>query len=148
MAIYRPPIRDRWIPLIVTSPDFTHEIRSWMEGRDYIPEGFIATSFIGDVTNGQLRSAVAYGGYNGAMVEATIAVERIHKEMLWYMFHYPFVQLGVNKVVCRIDSSNEKSINLAKKLGFKYECILHDCSPDGDLHIVSLTKDECRYLRD
>ena len=110
--------------------------------RDFINSPLDGNQFVADESNGKIISAVAYGGYNGAMVEATIAIDTLRREMLWYMFYYPFEQMKVRKIIARIESNNDKSLNLVKRLGFIEECVLKECAPDGDLFIYSISKDK------
>jgi len=63
------------------------------------------------------------------------------------MFDYPFRQLEVDKIIVQMSSSNIKSSNLAKRLGFELEAQIKDAYPDGDRLIYTLTKDNCKWLK-
>jgi RimJ/RimL family protein N-acetyltransferase len=67
------------------------------------------------------------------------------KEFIQAAFYYPFLQLGVKKVIAKIDSKNNKGIEFAKKLGGIHEATLKDASRYGDLLIFTLTLEQFKY---
>jgi hypothetical protein len=67
------------------------------------------------------------------------------KEFLAVIFDYPFVQLGVNKLIGLTNSSNENAIRFNHKLGFVEEARIKDAFPDGDMVFLIMTKDKCRF---
>jgi len=76
-----------------------------------------------------------------------IAIEgQMSKTFLATIFDYPFVQLGVNKLIGPTNSSNEDAIRFNCKLGFTEEARIKDAFPDGDMVLLTLTKDKCRFL--
>lgn len=71
---------------------------------------------------------------------------KITPEFLWYGFYYPFEELKVRKLIGIVASTNEKALRLDKHFGYVTEAIIKDAAPTGDLHILTMTKDQCRYL--
>lgn len=71
----------------------------------------------------------------------------LSQDMLWICFDYPFHQLGVGKVCGTIPSSNTELLDFNRRLGFKVECSIKDAYTDGDLVIMSMTREECRWLK-
>lgn len=69
-------------------------------------------------------------------------------EYVAVIFDYPFRQLGVEKVICPIVETNTRSIRLCEKMGFSRETTLSDAHPDGDIHLYSLKRSECRFTGD
>ena len=67
--------------------------------------------------------------------------------MLWITFDYPFNQLGVKKLIGQVPSSNLKALEFDKKLGFKEEARISDVFPDGDLIVLSMRREDCRWLK-
>jgi RimJ/RimL family protein N-acetyltransferase len=67
-------------------------------------------------------------------------------EYLNIIFDYPFVQLGVDKIIVPVISDNEASIKFVKNLGFKEKAQLLDVFPSGDLLFFVMTKDKCRFI--
>jgi hypothetical protein len=97
----------------------------------------------------KLLGGVIYQGYTGASIRAHIAgftPRWIDKDMLWMMFHYPFEQLGVNKIIGHVHSTNLKALDFNRKLGFKEEARIEGVFRDADLVIMSMRREECRWL--
>lgn len=104
---------------------------------------------IARVHNGELMGGVIYNGYTGASIN--LHVYGIHpkwanKDMLWMTFHYPFVQLGCTKVFGQIPANNKHALDFDLKLGFKIEARIADVFPGEDLIVVSMRREECRWL--
>lgn len=97
---------------------------------------------------GKLVAVAGYDSFNGASVQMVIAVEPkgMSRDFLWAMFDYPFNQLGVKKIIAQISQRNLKSLNFALHLGAKREATIKDACPDGDMHLLTMTKENCKFL--
>jgi len=94
-------------------------------------------------------AAVYYEGCNGASIMLHCAGEGktwLNREFLWYVFHYPFVELEVNKILSPVESDNSDSRRFIENIGFSLEATLQDASPKGDLLIYSLARSDCKWL--
>jgi hypothetical protein len=94
-------------------------------------------------------AAVYYEGCNGASIMLHCAGEGrtwLNREFLWYVFHYAFVELEVNKIISPVESDNSDSRRFIEHIGFSLEATLKDASPKGDLLIYSLAKSDCKWL--
>ena len=98
---------------------------------------------------GVLVAGVLYEDWNGANVMCHIAGEGnwATRDYLGVIFDYPFNQLRVKRITVPISSVNLKSINLVTKMGFELESTLAQATPDGDLHLFRMWRDECKYIR-
>ena len=100
--------------------------------------------------DGRLIAGVAFDNYNVASVQIHVAalpgVNWISKPLLHQVFSYPFRQLGVKKLIGLVGSTNEAALRFDLALGFHIEATLKDAYPDGDLLILSMTQDQCRWL--
>ena len=47
-----------------------------------------------------------------------------------------------------IETSNEMSHNLAKKLGFTHEATLQRAGRSGDLHVYRMFREDCKWLKE
>ncbi len=106
---------------------------------------------IGLAKNGKIVAGVVYEGFNKASVKTHIAIDEktyLTKEFIHTIFAYPFEQLGVHKLIGIVDSGNTKAIELNKKLGFIQEGVLEGASITGDLILMTMTKPQCRWLKD
>lgn len=68
------------------------------------------------------------------------------REMLWYAFAYPFLQLRVQKILGLVAGSDKAVRAFDEHLGFVLEATLKDAHPEGDLLVYSMTKSQCRWL--
>lgn len=104
---------------------------------------------IGYEKNGELIAGVVYDRYNGQSICMHVAAEGkrwMTREYLWICFHYPFIQLGVKKIIGLVDSTNIDAIRFDENLGFNKEHVIKDAGKHGDLIIYSMTKEQCRFL--
>ena len=105
-------------------------------------------TYIGLETDGKIVAVAAYTDFNGASVRVHLAIDgKLTPEFLWYGFHYPFEELGVNKLIGLVSSGNTKAIRLDKHFGYTHEATIKDAVPNGDLLVLTMTKDQCRFLR-
>jgi RimJ/RimL family protein N-acetyltransferase len=100
-------------------------------------------------SKGNIIAGVLYEDYNRANIVEHIAAEGdwACRRFLWIMFDYPFNQLKVKRITAPVASTNEKCIRLVKKMGFTLESTLAQATPDGDVHIFRMFKEECKYIR-
>ena len=119
-------------------------------GGTYNPNGDVS---IGLAENGRLIAGVVYESYHpGASVAMHVAAEPgkiwANYDNLKVWFEYPFKQLGVNKVIAPVRSTNEHACRFNEHLGFILEARVSEAIPDGDLWIYTMTKNQCRFLGD
>jgi RimJ/RimL family protein N-acetyltransferase len=97
-----------------------------------------------------LLGGVLFTDYNVASMQLHVASFRpnwLNRELLWHTFDYPFVKLDVRKLILTIPTTNEPSLGLAFGLGFVLECRVTDVFPDGDMLVLGMYRDDCKYLR-
>ena len=96
---------------------------------------------------GNLIAGVLYENYTKTSIMAHIAIDApVGKKFFYTIHHYPFIQLGVLKVIGQVKSNNEEALRLDKKLGFIEEARLKDIYPDADLIFLTLSKENCKFL--
>jgi len=101
--------------------------------------------------SGQPVGAVLFEQNNGANVFAHCAGSPdkpwLTRQMIYNMFHYPFVQEGLKRVTLWINADNTKSIKFAEHLGFEYEATLLRAGSDGQAVMVyRMFREDCRYV--
>jgi RimJ/RimL family protein N-acetyltransferase len=115
---------------------------TWIPGRG---------SAIGLERDGEIVAGVLYEDYNGANVVMHVAsdgtAQWMTPEYLRQCFEYPFKQLGCKRVTGIVPSSNERALRFDERLGFRVEATLKAAHPDGDLIVLSMRRDQCRWLR-
>lgn len=106
---------------------------------------------IGLAKDDKLVAGVVYEGFNGASIKTHIAIDDktyLTKAFIYTIFAYPFIQLKVKKLIGVVDSDNAKALNLNKRLGFVQEAVLEGASLNGNLILMTMTKSQCRWLKD
>ena len=101
--------------------------------------------------NGVPVGCVLYDQNNGSNVFAhcagTPGKPWMTRQMLYAMFHYPFVQHNLRRVTLWISSSNGASIRFAEHLGFEFEAALPQAGADGQpIFIYRMLRKDCRYV--
>jgi len=99
---------------------------------------------------GNVLGGVIYEGYTGGCIfmhQAGFHKRWLGGNMLWIVFDYPFNQLKVNKVAGTINSNNKELLDFNARLGFKEEARIRGAYPDGDLLVLTMPREECRWLK-
>lgn len=68
------------------------------------------------------------------------------RDLLWMTFDYAFDQLGLYKLFALVKSTNYEALAQDMRAGFKLDTVLTDAFPDAHLMILSMKRDECRWL--
>lgn len=108
-----------------------------------------ASTAIGLERDGELIAGVLYDDYNGRSIRMHVAAVGkywLNREYLRVCFDYPFNQLKVNKVIGLVDSENADALKFDRHLGFTDECVVKDAGKVGDVIVLSMTKEECRWI--
>lgn len=102
---------------------------------------------IGWIEGNELVAGVWYEDFNGKSITCHIVIKKpLNRKFLAIIFDYPFIQLGVSKIIGPVKSDNLKAIEFDKKLGFKEEARILDAFPNSDLIFFVMNKDDCRFL--
>lgn len=102
---------------------------------------------IGLIKDNEVIAGVWYEDFNGRSVTCHIVIKgKINSQFLAIIFDYPFIQLGVSKIIGPVKSDNIAAIEFDKKLGFKEEARLLDVFPNSDLIFFTMAKADCRFL--
>ena len=98
----------------------------------------------------ELLAVVLYNCLDEANCQMSIASSSpkwATKVSLKVAFSFPFIQLGLGRVSATIRESNQKSISLAERLGFKQEGMLREYYLNGENALIyGLLKRECNWL--
>lgn len=113
----------------------------WLAGRG---------TAIGLERDGKLVAGTLFEDFNGANVVMHVAAEPGRQWLnLTYLnrcFDYPFNQLGVRRVTGIVPSVNTDALRFDKHLGFTQEAVLEGAHPEGDLIVLRMTREECRWI--
>ena len=106
-------------------------------------------TFIGQEIDGEVKAVVAFDNILDKSCEmhtAAIVPNWINKELLWACFDYPFNILKVKVILATVASSNTEALKLDRHLGFVDKAYIEDAHLDGDLVILAMRRENCRWL--
>ena len=108
------------------------------------------TVCIGQEIDGNLAAVVGFCSFMPNACQMHVAavgeVNWMSRDLLWAAFDYPFNVLGVKVILGQICASNEDALRLNRHLGFKVVAEIPDAHMDGDLVIMAMRKEDCRWL--
>jgi RimJ/RimL family protein N-acetyltransferase len=129
--------------------DRPQEVGEWVCARIGGTFDLSGATAIGLEKDGRLIAGVMYDHYNGRSIAMHVAGEGGHwmtREFARACFGYAFNQLGVNKVIGLVDSTNESARRYDEHLGFRLEATITGAGRTGDLLIYSMTPEQCRWI--
>ncbi len=95
--------------------------------------------------------AVIYDNYNpGGSIQMHIVItdpKLVTRQAISHIFEYPFYELGVKKVIGIVNSENEAALTFDLRLGFTVEAVISDAYDMGSMYILSMTREQCHWLR-
>lgn len=87
--------------------------------------------------------------YNGACAcihVAGIGKYWLSRTFLHAVFDYAFNQLKLKRLTGLVAQGNDAALNFDISLGFKLEHVLKDAHPNGDIYLLVMRPEDCRYL--
>lgn len=131
--------------MIVIGEGVCEWVAQRIDGRYYAGSG----QGIGIEKDGQIVCGVIFEGHNGRSIQIHVALEpgaRMTREWFKVLFSYAFNQLGVQKIIGVVDSTNQAALRFDKHIGFVEEAVIKDAGKHGDMHILTMTRQHCRFL--
>ncbi len=128
--------------------DNQEHLRGWITGvlgYQFSPYA----RFIGQEIDGEVKAVVAYDNILDKSCEmhtAAIVPNWISKDLLWACFDYPFNILKVKVILASVASTNIEALRLDRHLGFVDKAYIEDAHIDGDLVILAMRRENCRWL--
>lgn len=101
--------------------------------------------------DGDIKWAAVFDNYHeGGSIHIHIAVsdrKYVTRRAIQAVFEYPFIQLGVKKLIGVVNSENAAALTFDLRLGFEIEAVIEDAYERGDMYILSMTPEQCRWIR-
>jgi len=123
-------------------------VSAWLQSK--IPGiSFNDCKAIGIIKDQKLIAGVVYHNLRDGQIEASIAVTDknwANKTILYALFAYPFKQCNCHRILVTVRDNNNKSIKLAKRLGFKHEGKLRQMFPPHDAVLLGMLRNDCKWL--
>jgi RimJ/RimL family protein N-acetyltransferase len=104
---------------------------------------------IGQEMAGEIVGVVGFSDFTPTscyMHTSSIDPLWITKDLLWASFDYPFNILKVKVILATVAGNNKESLRLCRKLGFVDRVLIEDAHKDGDLAILTMRKEQCKWL--
>jgi len=125
------------------------QLRSWLSrvGQCEYPK---ETMCIGQQKDGELIAVVGYNNFTESLCQIHVASTDkywLNKDLLFAIFDYPFNKAKVKVILAPICKDNFKSLNLCRKLGFKQVADIPYGHPNGDLIVVAMKRNQCKWLQ-
>jgi len=105
--------------------------------------------FIGQEIDGEIQAVVGFDNIaekSCCMHVGALVPNWISKDLLWASFDYPFNVLKLKVILALVSSNNEEALKLDRHLGFVDKAYIEDAHIDGDLVILAMRKEDCRWL--
>jgi len=128
--------------------DNQEHLKGWITGVLGMQFSPYAT-FIGQEIDGEVKAVVAFDNVldkSCMMHTAAIVPNWISKDLLWACFDYPFNILKVKVILASVASTNTEALRLDRHLGFVDKAYIEDAHIDGDLVILAMRRENCRWL--
>ena len=123
-------------------------LRAWISGVMGIKFDN-KTVCIGQEIDGEIGAVIAYTNFQEkscCMHVAAIAPNWISKDLLWASFDYPFNKAKVKVILAAVSSNNDEALKLNRHLGFVDKAYIEDAHVDGDLVILAMRRENCRWI--
>lgn len=104
---------------------------------------------IGLEKDGDLIAVAGYNCFSGSTCQQHLTIargEKVIRKFVWFIYFYPFVQLGIKMLIAIMPEDNANIVRLAKNAGFIEKYRIDGDHPDGDLILCTLKKSDCRFL--
>lgn len=128
--------------------DNQDELRAWIE-RVLFQKMPADATFIGQKKDDVLVACIAYCNFTDkacGMHIGSMGEHWMSKNLLWAAFDYPFNKLKKSVIVVTLEASNEDAVRLNRHLGFSVETVIKDAHEHGDLMIMSMRAENCKWL--
>lgn len=104
--------------------------------------------YIGRAVDNEIKAVVVYCGFFGksCMIHVgSVGQYWASKEFVKKVFDYPFNTLKLKVIIGTVAGSNTKALKLDRHLGFKDVATIPDAHDDGDLVILEMRPEYCKW---
>lgn len=104
---------------------------------------------LGRVVDGKLVGVIGFNNFNGASCHVHMAGDGarwMNRALLETTARYVFIQRGLNIMFGLVPSGNTAALEQDLRMGFTELIAIPGAHPDGALHVLQMTKAQCRWL--
>jgi len=108
------------------------------------------TVCFGQELDGELIGVAAFNNITPVLCQFHVTSKTpywVTKDLLYKIFDYPFNKLKVKVILAPICKDNHKSLNFGRKLGFVKVADIPYAHQDGDLIVMAMKRDQCKWLQ-
>jgi RimJ/RimL family protein N-acetyltransferase len=118
-------------------------------GLHFVPhvDGVISRTCRGKLAGGVIVQNYTGEGGSCCLHVASWEGDWLTRNFLWVTAKHCFDYLKCRKVLGYVFSTQEQVLAFDRKLGFREEARILDAVPGGDLVILSMCREECRWLK-
>lgn len=102
------------------------------------------------VFNPERVAVVVYESFSQCDCQLSVASDGnkrwLSRKLLAAVFIVPFTNWGLRRMTSLVPVRNTASLQLARKLGFAVEGVMHDATPDDDLMVLGMTRKSCKFI--
>lgn len=134
--------------MIVFGTQYAPEIAKAAPAKfDPAKDRCLATMIDGEVAGGFLFCD--YTGFGGSFMTHVAGWRRgwLNRTLLFNAANYAFNQCQCGRIFGQVPDTSPKVLAFDLKLGWKEECWLDGVYPTGGAHILSMAKEDCRWLK-
>lgn len=104
---------------------------------------------IGLERNGELVGGAVFESFTGTNANIHVAGSGAYwmtRTFLFAVFDYAFNQLRLKRLTGYVEAANTRALDFDRKLGFVDEAVLKDAAPSGDVMILCMRREHCRFI--
>jgi RimJ/RimL family protein N-acetyltransferase len=139
-----PPEQDQLIT------DQHGRVAAWVAARAGCSEhAWAEYTTIGLEREGELVGGVVFESFTGTNANIHVAGSGpfwMTRAFLFAVFDYAFNQLKLKRLTGYVEAANERALDFDRKLGFVDEAVLKDAMPSGDVVILCMRAEHCRFI--
>lgn len=116
-------------------------------GKIWSPAGREAVGLIRD--DGTIIAGVVFEDRTPVCMSCHIALDHTGvpvRRLLSAAAHYAYNQCGVEKLLGMVPSDNLAALAFDMRIGFKPEAVIKNVYPHADLVVLSMTRDDCKFI--
>jgi hypothetical protein len=104
---------------------------------------------LGRVVDGKLVGVIGFNNFNGASCHLHMAGDGarwMNRALLETVARYAFIGCKLEMVFGLVPSGNKAALEQDLRMGFTHLIEIPGAHPDGSLHILQMTRKQCRWM--
>lgn len=102
---------------------------------------------IAEERDGEFIAGAAFENWNANCIWGHLRIDKSPGKQFWIaLADYIYNVCGCKRFSATVESTNKEAIRLNLHIGFEIEATLKDAGKNGDVLIMTLWRDKCRFL--